>query len=323
MINLLLTGGSGFIGTNIIHYYSSLNFNILNIDINKPLDSNHVKFWKNIDILNYNNLSDEILNFKPNYVIHLAARTDLYGKNLQDYEVNFQGTKNLLSALNNISSVTRVIFTSSMLVCKRNNYSTNPFQYSPTTVYGNSKAKMEDLIFKSIHSYIWTIVRPTSIWGPWFSEPYYNFFKLINNNKYYHIKGLKTIKTFGYVENIIYQYDSILNASFDKIDKQIFYLGDYQNYDLKTWADEIALFFNIKLKSTPFWFIKIISLIGDILIFFGFNFPISSFRLNNIINDNIINLEKTKEIAPTLPFSRIQGINKTVNWYKQDLINEI
>ena len=42
----LITGGSGFIGTNVIEYLSSKNIKILNVDINEPKIKNHFEFWR-------------------------------------------------------------------------------------------------------------------------------------------------------------------------------------------------------------------------------------------------------------------------------------
>ena len=50
---ILVTGGSGFIGTNLISKFSFKSVEILNIDIKEPLDSNQLEYWVNCDILNY------------------------------------------------------------------------------------------------------------------------------------------------------------------------------------------------------------------------------------------------------------------------------
>ena len=52
---ILITGGSGFIGTNVIEYLSSKNIKLLNIDINEPKIKNHFEFWREVDILDYTN----------------------------------------------------------------------------------------------------------------------------------------------------------------------------------------------------------------------------------------------------------------------------
>lgn len=79
---ILVTGCSGFIGTNIIEFYKD-NFEVLNIDCLKPRNNDHIVFWKNVDILDEELTTSVFKDFQPNYVFHMAARTDLEGKTLK------------------------------------------------------------------------------------------------------------------------------------------------------------------------------------------------------------------------------------------------
>jgi nucleoside-diphosphate-sugar epimerase len=105
MAKYLITGGSGFIGTNLIDELLKRNEIILNIDIQKPKKEEHLCLYKKVDLLNEILLEEVISKFNPDYVIHLAARTDLNGNTIDDYSVNTIGTKNLINALKKISSV--------------------------------------------------------------------------------------------------------------------------------------------------------------------------------------------------------------------------
>jgi len=67
----MITGGSGFIGTNAIAYFSENN-EVLNIDFKEPRNKKHKPFWKKADILDKNELSKAIKSFDPHYFIHLA-----------------------------------------------------------------------------------------------------------------------------------------------------------------------------------------------------------------------------------------------------------
>ena len=42
----------------------------------------------------------------------------------------------------------------------------------------------------------------------------------------------------------------------------------------------------------------------------------TSFRLKNMTTDNIINLSATKRYVPYLPYTRVEGIKKTLDWIK-------
>jgi nucleoside-diphosphate-sugar epimerase len=173
---------------------------------------------------------------------------------------------------------------------------------------------MEKIIQESSHNYEWAIVRPTSIWGPYFGEPYRNFFDMVIKKKYYHFGNKTYTKTYGYIENLIYQIDEVLNAPKNKVQSNVFYLGDYEPTNINNWANEIAEELHISIKTIPFPVIKFAAIVGDILKLFGIKFPMTSFRLKNMTTNNVLDLSNTKEIAQSLPFSRIDGIKKTLNW---------
>src|SRR3954468_9583526 len=117
-IKILITGGSGFIGTNLVTHFESLGYAVANLDMATPRKKDHVQYWKKVDLLDANGVSQLIADFLPTHVVHLAARTDLDGKLTEDYNANTVGTANLMAGLNKIQSLRRVIFASSMLVCR-------------------------------------------------------------------------------------------------------------------------------------------------------------------------------------------------------------
>ncbi len=316
MNKILITGASGFIGSNFHQFYTSKGFQVKNVDKSLPQIKEHSISFNKLNILDLDTLKSEILSFQPDFVLHLAARTDLNGKTMADYDSNTIGTQNLIEILNQTQSVKRVIFTSSMLVCRPGYMPKHQTDYAPSTIYGESKVMMEKIIRNSSHNYEWAIVRPTSIWGPWFSVPYRNFFDMVLNKRYFHIGNRSYTKTYGYVENLIYQINSILNASVDKIQGEVFYLGDYEPINIKTWANEIGQEIGVKINTIPYPIIKLIAFVGDFLKGVGIKFPMTTFRLINMTTNNVVDLSNTKEIAPNLPFSRIEGIRKTLEWIK-------
>ena len=94
---ILITGGSGFIGTNLINELINSNYTILNIDKVEPKIQSHKQFWKFCNILDKNKLEKIFLEFNPDYLIHLAAKTDTESSLIEDYSENIQGTKNVLA----------------------------------------------------------------------------------------------------------------------------------------------------------------------------------------------------------------------------------
>lgn len=318
MNKILITGGSGFIGTNLIEYLRGFNsFEILSLDIAEPKISNLQSFWRDIDIRNKTELGKAVWDFNPDYVIHLAARTDLKGTTLNDYDANIGGVSNLLDVLEDVPNLKRVIFTSSMYVCEPG-YMPRDFEdYAPHTLYGESKVATEKIIKSRNPQYEWCIIRPTSIWGPWFGEPYNKFFHIVLNRMYFHMGSRACKKTYGYIDNAICQIMSLLKADKEKINGNIFYIGDYEPYDITEWANEIADYIGIKIPRVPYFCFKLAGWLGDLLKHLGVAFPMTSFRLHNMTTDNIHNLEPIRKIVPVLPIQRAEGTKRTLEWIKQ------
>lgn len=286
----------------------------MNIDITEPKIRERQSIWKKLDIRDEEKLSEEIIKFSPDIVIHLAARTDLNGKSIQDYEANMRGVSNLLEVLELVPHLKRVIFASSMYVCEPGYIPKDFEDYAPHTLYGESKVETEKRIKERNPQYTWSIIRPTSIWGPWFGEPYNIFFHIVLNHMYFHMGKRACKKTYGYVDNAVYQIMSILNADSDKVDKKVFYVGDYEPYDITEWANEIAKEAGIWIPRIPYWCFVCAGWFGDFLKRFGISFPMTSFRLHNMTTDNVHNLSPIQTIAPDLPISRIEGTKRTLMW---------
>ncbi|MBS6577468.1 NAD-dependent epimerase/dehydratase family protein [Parabacteroides goldsteinii] len=312
-MKVVITGGSGFIGTNLLQSLIEKKFEVINIDINPPQNKKHSSFWKKVDITNYTSLEKVLLGCDPDYIVHLAARTDLDGKTLSDYSANTIGVANILKISKECTKLKKIIVTSSMLVCYAGYYPRTQKDYAPTTVYGKSKVVTEKNVWNNPPVCDWAIIRPTSIWGEWFRVPYRSFFDMVLSKRYFHIGHKSCTKTYGYVGNAVYQIESILFSPTENIENKIFYIGDNPATDIEIWANEIASEIH-SIKRVPFLFIKIAALIGDLLNLLNINFPMTSFRLKNMTTNNLIDLTETYKIAPNPPYSRIDGVRRTVKW---------
>lgn len=313
MKRILVTGGSGFIGTNLVDTLIKQGDAVLNLDRSKPLKDEHVSIWKGIDILDAKNLDREIVAFDPHVVIHLAAVTDLDGTTDEYYNANVEGTQNIIDICGKLKSLTKVLFTSSMYVCKPGYIPKNYDDYKPHTLYGQSKVKGE-LIVKAIKNpfYSWVIVRPTSIWGPWFNIPYIDFFNIVYQGKYFDF-GNTCTKTYGYVENTVYQLLKLVEA--DNVHGKTFYLGDYPPIQISQWANEISLEMGKgEIKKVPFILVRMAALAGDVLSKFKVKFPITSFRLTNMTTNNILPLNDLYTLIGNPPVSQLEGVKRTIAW---------
>lgn len=318
-MKFLVTGGSGFIGTNLINFLLKLGHEVLNVDIENPQEAAHINLFKKCDIRELDCLSTVFNTYKPDYVIHLAARTDLNGSALNDYDSNILGVKNICLVCEKTSSIKKVFFASSMLVCKVGYVPSTISEFCPTTFYGESKVIGEKIIRNfegKLPSYV--IARPTSIWGPWFKEPYRNFFDMVLQEKFLDIGPKLCTKTYGYVENICGQIISLTITKSDVKDSLV-YLGDKQPLKIRNWANDIATIAAIRTPlQVPFWLITLAANFGDLLDGFKVKFPITTFRLKNMTTDHIIDCSLACKENQFDTQNYNESISRTINWLNKN-----
>ena len=317
---ILITGGSGFIGTNLIIHLNCLGYtNILNIDIKRPNNKEYLPYWNNCNLLDAAELHNIVLAFSPNWVFHLAARTDLDGKNLEEYNVNHLGTLNLINSLKFCTNVKNIVFTSSMLVCRIGYMPQNDLDFYPFNYYGESKVFMEKNIRESGLSWPWLIVRPTSIWGPFFEAPYKNFFERVINKKMYNIEGIATRRTYGFVYNSVEQITSLLFADNLQTNRKVFYIGDTPSVNINEWGNAIAEELGYKkIPEFNYSVFRFAAIIGDMFAYFGIKFPITSFRLKNLITDYVLPLDNTLDITGQPKYKLKEAIQITLKNLKNN-----
>lgn len=311
--SVVVTGASGFIGTNLLDRLKD-RYEVLNVDTKQPLNEDQHNYWRRVDITDLKALEAVICDFNPDYIVHLAARTDLLGRGIDDYAANTVGVENILKVAAKLPNLKKIIITSSMLVCSTGYIPQHQFDYAPTTIYGESKVLTEKIVWGDKPKCDWAIVRPSSIWGPWFGDPYKNFFDMVIAKRYFHVGNRSCTKTYGYVENIVYQIEQIMLADTTNEQNKVFYLGDLQATNIEEWANEIAGELGYKIHKIPYWILKIAAWGGDLLKLIGVRFPMTSFRLKNMTTDNIVPLSNTSEIAPNPPYARIEGVKRTLSW---------
>lgn len=316
MNKILVTGGSGFIGTNLIEHYKSIGDEVFNIDINQPRNIEHLDQWRKVDLLDKDKLTSVIKEIEPNIVFHMAARTDFNGLNVGNYEVNTRGVENLIGALNELSTLDFVIFASTMLVCRLGYKPSSEVDYCPNNPYGRSKVIGEELVRSSNIKFPWVIVRPTSIWGPWFATPYRDFFDMIRKGFYVHPRGVRVKRSYGFVYNSVFQLSRIADRLDDTLIGKTIYLADYQPIELKSWSENIQK--NLKTKpvtEVPMLVFKILAKLGDILKIFGYkNPPMTTLRLNNMLTPMEHDTKPLENYCGDIPYSTDEAVSITCEW---------
>ena len=320
MSRILITGGSGFIGTNFIEKLLQEGHELCNVDVRAPALAHHRPAWRQVDILDKPALVDAVERFQPEWVYHLAARTDMHGTTVSDYRANTDGVSHLLAALPASDALQRVVFASSRLVCRIGYQPRSDTDYLPTTPYGESKVIGEKLVRGHRHgAYEWLMVRPTSIWGPWFHVPYRNFFDAIRRGHYIHPRGQRILKSFGFVGNSIHQLSRLMQAPASAVHEKMFYLADHEPIEVRQWGELIRREFAAPpIRDVPMGVMQGLAKVGDGLSALGWkNVPLTSFRLDNLTTEMLHDTDNLQAVCGDLPYTAEQGVPITVAWMKQ------
>jgi GlcNAc-P-P-Und epimerase len=314
-MKVLVTGSSGFIGQALVRRLKAAGCDVAGLDRGPGPATNHV-----CDILDAARLSEMVQGFSPDAVVHLAARIDLDEKtSLAGYAANIEGVQNLIAAIRLTPSIKRAIWTSSQLVCRVGYLPRNDTDYQADTLYGQSKVRTEQLVRESDGAgREWCLTRPTTVWGPGMSAHYQRFLRMIQRGYYFHVGRGPLWKSYGYVENIAFQYQRLLEAPTEAIQRKTFYLADYEPIDLLAWGDAFQRAFGSRpIPHMPLALAKTLAYCGDGVNALGVQkFPFNSFRLNNVLTQYQFDLKPTEAVCGPLPFSIEQGVAATAAWLK-------
>ena len=153
--NILITGGSGFIGGHVVDALLKNKYQVTILDLNQPKRKD-VKFIKG-SILDKSIIRSALKNI--NIVFHLAAVSDITkvkGIPLKTIETNILGTTFLLESARNVN-IDRFVFAGSI------------YSYGTAgNLYTTSKTASELIIknYKLIYGQKFTILRYATAYGP-------------------------------------------------------------------------------------------------------------------------------------------------------------
>jgi GlcNAc-P-P-Und epimerase len=316
---ILVTGCSGFIGRQVCDILRQEGAAVHGIDVCAPPECNII--FHKVNLMNGGEVHRVVNEIKPNVIYNLAARTDLLGSSIGEYSVNYVGVINIIEASLSAKIKPKFIHASTRLVFDPAKPPKNEWDYSANTHYGMSKVKAEEYL-RSIKAeeIPWVIVRPTSIWGPHFNEPFFNFFMAIKRRMYFHPSGGKIHKSMGYVKNAAFQIISISKADAEKVVGRQFFIADPWPVEVDDFSCRIAKAFLVRLPTkVPRWSLRTTAFLGDLLkaMSFGrYNPPLTTFRYNNIITNCVYDLSQTISICPSVPYSLEEAIKETVDWMR-------
>ena len=172
MKRIIITGGLGFIGSNLVKYFLKKKYFVINIDklsysANKynlrDIKSSNYKFFKT-DINNKKKISKIIKKYKPSIIFNLAAETHVdrsIDSPKEFIESNINGVFNLLESIrsNNKKNKNKIklihISTDEVYgdIIDKSKRSNEQFPYKPSSPYAASKASADHLIKSYVRTY--------------------------------------------------------------------------------------------------------------------------------------------------------------------------
>jgi len=235
-LNLLITGGCGFIGSNFINYYFPKNKvnNLVNIDAmyycaNEENVSHNIRmdpkyFFKHFNLCDMEKVSSVLNEYNITHVIHFAAQSHVqnsFEDSIKFTHDNILGTHTLLEACRRHQKIKKFIHVSTDEVYgeSMNNvdelHKTEHSILCPTNPYAATKAGAELIAQSYNHSYKMPIIitRGNNVYGPnQYPEKLISLFiKLLNENKKVTIQGKgNTVRAFLHVYDTAKAFERIL-----------------------------------------------------------------------------------------------------------------
>jgi nucleoside-diphosphate-sugar epimerase len=263
-MNIVITGASGFIGTNI--YNDLINhYNVIGIDISPGMK----KCYYYIDLVN----SHQIENFfhsnkNIDVIIHSAALAHNKGSDLSFYkfkQVNYEATKNLVDLSNKYLNLKKFIFFSTISVYGEKLNKDIYFETddtNPKTPYAVTKKMSENYIVTNA-KFSYTILRFAPVYGEKFTLNIdrrtiigNKIYKVGNGNNKISILNIKNILLV--IKFLLENLKSCNNEIFNLADKRLYSFNDLILYQLKRLK-------SIRVLKIPKFIIYLTYLFGNII----------------------------------------------------------
>ena len=178
MLKLLITGGLGFIGSNLVDSLSKKNHKIKILTKTFSKKSNIKNSYDKVEIekinlTNFKRLGQIIEKFKPDIIIHLAGNTShskSFEEPLEDIDSNSKTTLFMLEKIRELGLSCKFVLGSTFIVIGKPTKLpvTESTPCNPTTIYGTNKLASEHFckIYHDVYGLDTVIFRITNSYGP-------------------------------------------------------------------------------------------------------------------------------------------------------------
>ena len=314
MKNIIIIGGSGFIGTRFTEIRKSKSYV-------KNFDKQQSPFFPDMTIIG-DVRNKEILNRElkdQEIVVLLAAehKDDVSPTSLY-YDVNVGGMKNTLEAME-ANGIKRIVFTSSVAVYGLNKNNPNEeHTKDPFNHYGKSKWQAECVLqewYKTHPDWNINIIRPTVVFGERNRGNVYNLLKQISGSKFMMVGKGENKKSMAYVGNVV----AFINFIIDHIASgyNVFNYIDKPDFTMNELIDHVSNVLNKHIPSThiPYWIGMTGGYCFDILSFITRKkLPISSVRVKKFCATTMFDSSKMITSGFKPPYTLSEGLAKTLEF---------
>jgi len=306
--NILITGGTGFIGNYLADSMAHLGANVTvltrhNTSKNSPANHNYCIG----DVTERKSLSGCCKDI--DIIVHMAGNAHVEPKNKGIHlMVSLAGTKNILQeALK--EGVTSVIYISSIKVMGTTNIKCldETDQENPDDEYGRARLEAEKTILKwgAEHSIKTSVLRLPLVYGPGVKGNIKNLLTHALSGKSFPLPSVKNNRSMAYVGDVVQAIYCIIYHP--KSRNKIYIVTDGQSYsttDLTKALGEITG--NISKWHLPLLLFKIMALAGDVVVFITrIKMPFNSNVYNKLFGNACYSAEKIKKelgFTPTETF---------------------
>lgn len=319
-ISVVVTGGCGFIGTNLVFELLKRGADVTVLDL-PSADWSHLPAEIKAVRANILDRASLLRAFDgAEIVYHLAARTDLDGRRLSDYRANFEGAENVIEVLKDSETLRKFVLYSTQLVVglfDETRFIDEGEPYRTKTLYGESKIIAEKTTIGKCGEFNipYVIVRPTSVYGPWGQSPYRDFFRAIKNGRYFHVGKANNLVSLVYVENLVDL--TLLLSVQESANNQIFFGNDFHPYTMREIVEEAARYYKVRVYTIPAFPTTAAAYVLGLFKLLGFDVPLYPSRLRNITANYCYDIQKSVRSGYDPRIGLAEGIRRTLDWYEQ------
>jgi len=314
MKKYIIIGGSGFVGSNLLKELKAEN--CANIDKKDSLEYNEITV--KCDIRDTYCL-DKVIHPAVAVVLLAAEHRDDVSPISLYYDVNVQGTKNVLHAMDH-KGIKNILFTSSVAVYglnKDNPSETHPAD--PFNHYGKSKWQAEEVLRnwydQNPEKRSLTIIRPTVIFGERNRGNVFNLLKQIASGRFLMIGKGQNKKSMAYVGNVAAFIKHCIQTQ--KPGYRVFNYVDKPDFNMNELVAQVEVSLNKKLPSVriPYSIGKAGSLFFDLLAKVT-NKPlaISLVRVKKFCATTQFDATSAHSSDFIAPFTLAEGLNRTLHY---------